>query len=433
MINQAFILERKARKRRLVGLAAMVAIGLLFGAMIVNAFRVSAAARQAEASHVHTLDVLLVAGHLETAVNKALRGERGYQITGNRAYLETYLEGGSDAVRLSRELRSLTRDNPVQQRNLIAVDARLEAFLASLSRLVALEEAGRDEGVASVRSGTGRRQITDFLAALNRIEVEERRLLALRGAESQRAEARTLTYNWLLAGAGALMMALLAAAVVSAAWAHRRLLDLTAELQHLASTDVLTGLPNRRQLMAAVETEICRAGRTGRPLSLALIDIDHFKRVNDRHGHPSGDAVLCEVAEVLREVTRGGDVLGRFGGEEFAVLMPDTGIEQAQWASERLRKAIEGGRCASLAADRARSRSAPALLCWRATSIATTSSRARTRRLRAGRRQRKRKSPRRLSQISCPHAPASAPARLARQRSPSPTRRAGAGTGTITD
>lgn len=343
MINQAFILERKARKRRLVGLAAMVAISLMFATMIVNAFRAAAEVRAAEASHVHTLDVLLVAGHLETAVNKALRGERGYQITGNRAYLETYLEGGSDAVRLSRELRSLTRDNQVQQRNLIAVDARLKAFLDSLSRLVALEEAGRhEEGVASVRSGTGRRQITDFLAALNRIEAEERRMLALRGAESLRADARTLAYNWLLASAGALMMALLAAAVISAAWAHRRLIDLTAELQHLASTDVLTGLPNRRQLMAAVETEICRAGRTGRPLSLALIDIDHFKRVNDRHGHPSGDAVLCEVAEVLREVTRGGDVLGRFGGEEFAVLMPDTGIEQAQWASERLRKAIEG-------------------------------------------------------------------------------------------
>lgn len=343
MIDRVVILERKARKRRLFGLFAMVAIGLLFATMIVNSFRVAAEERQAEARHIHTLDVLLVAGHLETAVNKALRGERGYQLTGNRSYLETYLEGGSDAVRFSRDLRGLTHDNPVQQRNLIAVDARLEAFLASLSRLVVLEEAGRhEEGVASVRSGIGRRQISDFLAALARIETEERRLLALRSAESMRADARALTYNWLLSSAGALMMALLAAAVISAARAHRRLIDLTAELQHLASTDVLTGLPNRRQLMAAMEREIRRAARTGRPLSLALIDIDHFKRVNDRHGHPSGDAVLCEVAEVLREVTRGGDLLGRFGGEEFAVLMPETGIEQAQWASERLRKAIEG-------------------------------------------------------------------------------------------
>jgi diguanylate cyclase (GGDEF)-like protein len=343
LIDCVVILERKARKRRLFGLFAMVAIGLLFAAMIVNSFRVAAEERRAEARHIHTLDVLLVAGHLETAVNKALRGERGYQLTGNRSYIETYLEGGSDAVRLSRDLHSLTRDNRLQQRNMVAVDARLEAFLASLSRLVVLEEAGRhEEGVASVRGGMGRRQISDFLAALNRIETEERRLLTLRRAESLRADARTVTYNWLLSSAGALMLALLAAAVISAAEAHRRLIDLTAELRHLASTDVLTGLPNRRQLMAAMETEIRRAGRTGRPLSLALIDIDHFKRVNDRHGHPSGDAVLCEVAEVLREVTRGGDLLGRFGGEEFAVLMPETGIEQAQWASERLRKAIEG-------------------------------------------------------------------------------------------
>jgi diguanylate cyclase (GGDEF)-like protein len=341
LINRAVILERTARLRRGVGLAAMVAIGLMFTGMIVNAFRAQAAERLAEARHVHTLDVLLVAGHLETAANKALRGERGFQITGDRAHLETYLEGASDAVRFSRELRRLTRDDPVQQRNLIAVDARLETYLASLARLVALDEAGRhEEAIAAVRGGTGRRQITGFLGALDRIQVEERRLLALRSAESLGANTRILAYTWLLAGAGALMIMLLAAAVISAARAHRRLLDLTAELQHLAATDVLTGLPNRRQLMTAMESEIRSAGRTGRPLSLALIDIDHFKRVNDRHGHPSGDAVLCEVAEVLREVTRGGDVLGRFGGEEFAVLMPGLSSADALPVAERLRKAV---------------------------------------------------------------------------------------------
>jgi len=321
----------------------MVAIGLLFAGMIANSFRVAAAARRAEAWHVHTLDVLLVAGHLETAVNRALRGVRGYQLAGSDAYVETYLEGASAAVLHARDLRQLTRDNPVQRRNLVAVDARLETFLASLSRSVALEQAGRhEEGVASVRSGDGRRQIIEFLAALNRVEAEESRLLAVRDAESERAADRAETYNWLLAGAGALVMALLISTSIGAARGQRRRIELTAELEHLAATDMLTGLPNRRQLMTAMELEIRRARRTGRPLSLALIDIDHFKRVNDHHGHPSGDAVLCEVAEVLREVTRGGDVLGRFGGEEFAVLMPDTSIEQAQWASERLRKAIEG-------------------------------------------------------------------------------------------
>jgi diguanylate cyclase (GGDEF)-like protein len=343
LVDHAVKLEDKARKRRLVGFAAMVAIGLMFAGTIVNSFRVAASARQAEAWQVHSLDVLLIAARLESGVNKALRGQRGYQITGDRTYLATYLEGGSDAVQLARSLRSLTRDNRLQQRQLVAVDACLAAYLASLSSLVALNEAGRNaEAVASVRGGTGRRQITDLLGALHRIEAEELRLLGVRAAESRRASERIETYNWLLAGAGALVMALLAATVIGAARGHQRRLDLTAELEHLAATDMLTGLPNRRQLMAAMDVETSRAGRTGRPLSLALIDIDHFKRVNDRHGHPSGDAVLCQVAEVLREVTRGGDVLGRFGGEEFAVLMPETEIEQAQWASERLRKAIEG-------------------------------------------------------------------------------------------
>ena len=108
----------------------------------------------------------------------------------------------------------------------------------------------------------------------------------------------------------------------------------------MATTDALTGLPNRRSLMAGMELEVARAERSGRPLSLALLDVDRFKAINDTHGHPAGDAVLQAVAEELRKITRAGDILGRFGGEEFAVVMPETDLEQARWACERLRKGI---------------------------------------------------------------------------------------------
>ena len=342
MIDQAAHMHKVARGRRFVGFGVMAAIGLMVAVIIANSFSAAAERRRAEALQLHTLDVLLVAGRLETAVNAALRGERGYLITGERDFLEPYFHGHAESLRRVRELRDLTRDNPAQQRHMAAVERCLAAYLTAIARLVTLEEAGRHaQAVAAVRSGVGRRQIGDFLAALDRIEAEERRLLDLRRAASRHADARTDLYNYILAGVGGLLMVLLGIAVVSAARAHRHALDLAVELQRLATTDALTGLPNRRQLMAALETEARRANRTRRPLSLALLDVDHFKSVNDRHGHPAGDAALREVAAVLREVTRGGDVLGRFGGEEFAVLMPETSIAQAEQAAERLRAAIE--------------------------------------------------------------------------------------------
>ena len=342
MNAQAADLVRKARTRRRLGFGALVVIALLFGAMVVNSFRAADERRNAENWHLRTLDILLVAGDLETAVNEALRGERGYQITDNRAFLEPYREGRDKSIRLLRQLREMTPDNPIQQRYLALVERRQSAFLGTLSYLIALHDAGREaEATAAVRSGVSRRHITDLLAALGTVQTEEQRLLVQRRAATLNADARAEAYGWTLAALGALMLALLAAALFGAARAHQLALALTVELGQLATTDVLTGLPNRRHLMTEVETEIARARRSGRPLALALLDIDHFKSINDRHGHPAGDAALREVAEVLRTVTRIGDLLGRFGGEEFVVLMPDTRLDQAEFGAERLRKAIE--------------------------------------------------------------------------------------------
>jgi diguanylate cyclase (GGDEF)-like protein len=334
-------LHRRARLRRRIALCALLAIGLMFGTIIVNAFRATAERRQAEALQVHTLDVLLAAARLDTAANETMRGERGYLITGDRAFLQPYFEGRARSLQLMRSLRSATRDNAEQQGNLAAAERRLSAYIGAIDRLVALEAAGRrPEAIAAVGTGADRSQITAFLAALERVQAVERRLLAVRGAAANAADSRDHRYNYIIAILGVLMFALLTAAVVGAALAHRRTLALTGELERLATTDALTGLPNRRHLMAAMETEVRRAGRTGRPLSLALLDVDRFKAINDTHGHPVGDDVLRVVAEELREVTRGGDLLGRFGGEEFAIIMPETSLDQAHLACERLRRAV---------------------------------------------------------------------------------------------
>ncbi|MCX5682811.1 MAG: diguanylate cyclase [Planctomycetota bacterium] len=112
-------------------------------------------------------------------------------------------------------------------------------------------------------------------------------------------------------------------------------------LQKLATTDELTGLRNRRYLVEALKAEIERVSRQNTRLALAMFDVDQFKPINDACGHALGDRVLCEIAKALREAARTTDVVARYAGDEFVVLMPGTSVEEAVSAAERLRQAVE--------------------------------------------------------------------------------------------
>ena len=119
--------------------------------------------------------------------------------------------------------------------------------------------------------------------------------------------------------------------------------DLRATLDHersLARTDPLTGAANARAFREAAEVEMARARRTGRPLTLVYLDLDNFKRVNDGQGHAAGDALLKTFAEAARGRLRATDVLARIGGDEFAILLPDAGLEDARKPLEALRTAL---------------------------------------------------------------------------------------------
>ena len=111
-------------------------------------------------------------------------------------------------------------------------------------------------------------------------------------------------------------------------------------LRRVASTDALTGLLNRRRFAEIAEHEFARTRRSGHPMTLVLGDIDHFKRINDRHGHAGGDHVLQSVANLLQGGLRDYDSVARWGGEEFVVLLPDTDASTAQAVVERLRETI---------------------------------------------------------------------------------------------
>ncbi|OAN50729.1 hypothetical protein A6A04_17400 [Paramagnetospirillum marisnigri] len=116
--------------------------------------------------------------------------------------------------------------------------------------------------------------------------------------------------------------------------------DLEITLAHMATTDYLTGVANRRQFMTRCEAELARMRRHGTVFSLIMMDIDHFKAVNDRHGHAMGDEVLRLTAKACAEMVRSEDMIGRMGGEEFGILLPETGLTAALALAERLRQAV---------------------------------------------------------------------------------------------
>ena len=128
------------------------------------------------------------------------------------------------------------------------------------------------------------------------------------------------------------------AATLGLLWVEVR--KMAATLERIAYSDPLTNLPNRRAMLSRFQEELARAARYERPLALTLIDIDHFKAVNDTHGHQAGDGVLVHVASVLGAEKRAEDVLGRIGGEEFLLLQPDQTPAGAWEAADRLRRSV---------------------------------------------------------------------------------------------
>lgn len=118
--------------------------------------------------------------------------------------------------------------------------------------------------------------------------------------------------------------------------------ELAGRLSELASTDSLTGAATRRRLTETAEHERRRSARDGRPLGLVVTDIDRFKAINDSFGHAAGDAALVEFVARLRRELRDSDVIGRMGGEEFAILLPDSDLSHSTRVAERLRAAIAG-------------------------------------------------------------------------------------------
>jgi len=109
-----------------------------------------------------------------------------------------------------------------------------------------------------------------------------------------------------------------------------------AQAHELANTDVLTFLPNRRKILTTLQEEVIRSSRYGTPLAVSILDLDHFKKVNDTYGHTAGDQVLRSVAARLRTQIRHPDTIGRYGGEEFLIVLPNSEMQAAAEQASRL-------------------------------------------------------------------------------------------------
>lgn len=157
------------------------------------------------------------------------------------------------------------------------------------------------------------------------------------GTDRQRTLAEWQRRAWQLTG-GFLGLLVLAGWV---AYSHLLGLYQHESMRQLATTDALTGLANRRHWMDGSLRALAQAQRQGKPLSMLMLDIDHFKKVNDTWGHPTGDVVLQALAQTLQATGRTYDVIGRLGGEEFAMTLPDTDMAGAQALADRVRTHVE--------------------------------------------------------------------------------------------
>jgi diguanylate cyclase (GGDEF)-like protein/PAS domain S-box-containing protein len=129
---------------------------------------------------------------------------------------------------------------------------------------------------------------------------------------------------------------------------EEELREANRRLEEMAYTDIMTGLPNRRCFIDALSRDLHRIWRYGGRLAIAMLDVDHFKDINDAHGHLVGDRVMVELGAMLHKEIREADLVARFGGDEFVILMPETSLEAAVGAMERLRGkatalAVQGG------------------------------------------------------------------------------------------
>ena len=300
------------------------------------------------ATHLAMASVLAKKGDFDGAAAALATARGGFDRVGDRSNeaMLQLLEGmilagrGNDHAALAhydRAARAFDADpNLRYQVDLYAARAlsheALGDYRAAMDDLK-LERSGRRKLTDDAR--TQHSLLLQYQFDTARRDLENTRLQAEKKAQQQRLDVIERSNRWQLAAlvsTGLLIVALLALFL--------RQLRSTRHINRLALTDALTGVANRRHVEVAAEQAVEQARTTGEPLAVLTFDLDSFKGINDSHGHAGGDRVLVRVARACEAVLRQHDLLGRIGGEEFIVLLPNTSPDAAQLVAERLRDSV---------------------------------------------------------------------------------------------
>lgn len=287
----------------------------------------------------HTHDVLTQLEAAGTGVTKAGTELRGFLLTDQESYLVPYSAGLTETRRRLEAVRKLTADDPRQQAR---VDKLEPLILHHLDLLEAFLKIGRDQGFDAARRilafDQGPQYMEEIRQGIQDMEHEEQEILASRFAQ-QDSSSRRLQWMVVLSCAAALFLLCVSLAVVfhdlSAVEAAFR------KAKYYVAHDTMTGLASRHSLMVQLDFAIAHAVHTGQPLSVCICDIDQFKAINDTHGHAAGDEILASFGKLVRGGIRNGDIAGRLGGDEFCIVLPDTGGDTAGPLMERLREGWE--------------------------------------------------------------------------------------------
>ncbi len=253
-----------------------------------------------------------------------------------------FAESGEEALEIDAELRAQGRELSVVISDFMMPGLRGDELLARLHELspntITILLTGQSD-LSGVKRAINDANLYRFL---EKPFLNEDIVLTVRAAiRAYRQERDLIDQNEKLRRMNAELESLVAART-------QELVEKNQQLEILSVTDKLTGLFNRRKLDEEMEEELSRSRRYAMQLAIIMIDIDHFKQVNDRHGHAAGDLVLAGVADILRGCTRDSDAIGRLGGEEFVVVCRHATLEGGMAAAENLRAAIAGHAFAGL-------------------------------------------------------------------------------------
>lgn len=332
----------RAHRQAPVAVAALILLAFLLIGASWTSIAAGRTLQDHERWYTHTYEVLAKTDEIKIAALNVMRGERGYALTDRPEYLEPYLAGSADLLRAASELASLTADNE-SQRTPVQNLAKAATRLSDITRkIVETQRRGDQNGaIALIKSGQERAAILEITASLSQIEHTERELLKVRDEQLGTARDRQTWLGVVVAVSGICTLALALLAISALRSAFARESKYRQQLRTLAETDDLTGIANRREAMAALDRAIADSRRRGEQLAVAVLDIDHFKRVNDTYGHGAGDEVIRRISRIAAAAVRSSDLIGRIGGEEFLLVLPGASVAKAYEVCERLRQHVQ--------------------------------------------------------------------------------------------